>query len=129
GFGEPTDMAVSSDGDIYITEKGGSVRLFAHGSLHSAPFLTVPVDTYRDRGLDAILLDPNFETNGYFYLYYTKADPANPNTAPNNAVNRLSRFTRDPADDHHALPGSEVVLIDNIPSNTGYHIGGLLEFG
>jgi glucose/arabinose dehydrogenase len=129
GFGEPTDAAFAPDGRIFITEKSGAVRLFDHGSLHSAPFLTVPVDTYRDRGLDAILLDPNFTTNGFLYLYYTKADPSQPNTAPNAATNRLSRFRVDPADPHHALAGSETVLIDNIPSNTGFHIGGLLEFG
>ncbi|HEX8911570.1 MAG TPA: PQQ-dependent sugar dehydrogenase, partial [Humisphaera sp.] len=129
GFKEPTDMAVAPDGRLFVTEKGGAVRVIKNGSLLTTPFATLSVDTYRDRGLDAIALDPNFATNGYVYLYYTKADPTNPNTAPNGAVNRLSRVTVDPANPDRAKSGSEVVLLDNVPSNTGYHIGGLLEFG
>ncbi|QOV91783.1 carbohydrate-binding protein [Humisphaera borealis] len=129
GFGEPTDMAVAPDGRVFVTEKSGAVRVIKNGTLLSTPFITIPVDTYRDRGLDSIALDPNFATNGYVYLYYTGADPANPNTAPNAAVNRLARVTVDPAKPDTAKAGSQVVLLDNIPSNTGYHIGGLLEFG
>lgn len=129
GFGEPTDMAAAPDGRIFITEKAGSVRVIDHGVLQPTPFLTLAVDTYRDRGLDAITLDPNFASNGYVYVYYTAADPTNPNTAPNRAVNRLSRFQASPSNPDVALPGSEKTLIDNIPTNTGYHIGGFLDFG
>src|SRR4051812_14678949 len=58
GFGEPTDMAVTPDGRIFVTEKNGAVRVVKNGALLSTPFTSLSVDSYRDRGLDAIALDP-----------------------------------------------------------------------
>ena len=80
-------------------------------------------------GCECVTLDPNFASNGVFYLYYTKRDPDNPNTSPNNAKNRISRFQIDPTNPDRALAGSEVVVLDNIPADSGYHNGGAMVFG
>src|SRR5262249_38723812 len=101
-----------------------------NGQLLSTPLVKVSVDSYFERGLECITLDPNFATNGTFYLYYTKPDPSNPNTAPNNAKNRISRFKVSPTNPDIKDPNTpEAVVLDNIPSDTGYHNGGAMVFG
>lgn len=125
---EPTSQAITSDGRVFYTEKSGNLRLFEEGAVVAAPVLSVAVDTYAERGFDGIVLDPGFNTNNFLYAYFTKADPSNPNKPGNGAKNRLSRFTFDPAT-KKVVPGSERVLIDDIPNYTGYHNGGGMQFG
>ena len=130
GLGPTTAETVAPDGRLFICEKDGHLRIVSNGQVLSAPFLTVPVDTFSERGLDGIALDPNFAANGYVYVYYTTADPSHPATANNPAIhNRLSRFTASAGNPDIADPSSEVVLLDNIPSTRGNHNGGSMVFG
>ena len=129
GFAEPTAEVVTPDGRVFIAEKQGEVRVVQNGVMRRKPLLSVNVDTFSERGLDGIVLDPNFATNGFIYVYYTKADPSKPNVRNNQAMNRLSRFTVDPERPNRVLPNSEVVLLDNIPSTEGNHNGGSMQFG
>src|SRR5215217_8609279 len=127
---ECTSMTFAPDGRLYYTEKSGAVRVIRNGVLQSAPVVRVSTDGFAERGLESIALDPNFATNGFFYVYYTKRDPANPNVAPNNAKNRVSRFKVD-LNNRDRLDTSvpEKVLIDNIASDSGFHNGGWMNFG
>ncbi len=118
GLASPTAMALAPDGRIFITEQGGSVRVW-NGALLAAPFVQLDVDDRAERGLLGVALDPQFAQNGFVYLYYTVP------SAPIH--NRLSRFT---ANGNTAVPGSELVLLDldNLSSATN-HNGGALHFG
>jgi glucose/arabinose dehydrogenase len=118
---QPTSMDFAPDGRLFVAEKVGRLRVIDHGALQPTPFVTVPVDTHIERGLDGVVLDPNFAQNGFVYVYYTAAGPM--------PLNRLSRFTTDPQNPDVAAPGSEVILLDNIPSPTGRHNGGSMHFG
>src|SRR5687768_16519982 len=130
GLNTPTAMVFTPDGRILVTEKSGAVRVVtAGGKLLAQPLLTVATDIYRERGLDGIVLDPDFDKNGQFYLYYTTADPAKPNQEINNARNRLSRFTVSSASKNQADAGSERILLDGIASRFGIHNGGAMQFG
>jgi glucose/arabinose dehydrogenase len=129
GLTECTSMTFAPDGRIFYTEKSGAVRVVKNGQVLANTLTRVSVDGYFERGLECITLDPGFATNGVFYLYYTRRDPDNPNTSPNNAKNRISRFKIDPANPDRALAGSEVVVLDNIPADSGYHNGGAMVFG
>lgn len=121
GLQGPTAMEFARDGRLFIAEKRGTVRVVADGLLHETPFLTVAADTFWERGLGGITLDPNFETNGRLYIYYSQ--PGDP------VANRLSRFTVSNTDPNVADPGSELVLLDGIPGARGLHNGGALHFG
>lgn len=121
GLQQPTAMEFAPDGRIFVAEKGGTVRIVANGNPLATPFLSLPVDTASERGLIGITLDPNFGANGFVYVYYTTQGP--------NIRNRVARFTADPGNPNVALPGSQVVLLDNIPSLAGNHNGGALHFG
>ncbi len=87
----------------------------------STSFLTVSVDSFSERGLLGVAFDPSFATNRFVYVYYTRS------TIP--IKNRLSRFTASATNLDVAQTGSEVVLLDNIPSDAGNHNGGAIHFG
>ena len=122
GLNGPTAMEFAPDGRLFVTEKGGALKVIKNGVLLPTPFLSVSVDTRGERGLESITFDPNFVTNGYVYVYYTTSD------LPNH--NRVSRFTADPGNPDIAIVGSEVPILnlENLTSNV-YHNGGALHFG
>jgi glucose/arabinose dehydrogenase len=114
---DPTAMALSPDGRLFITEKNGRVLIVDNGQLLPDPFLTLEVDNYNERGLSGIAFDPDFENNHYLYLYYT---------VKNENHNRVSRFI---ADGNYVLPGSETILL-NIDLLSGtIHNAGSMSFG
>jgi len=116
-------MAFTSDERMLITTQAGRVRVFKSGVLLSTPALdlTAKICNNSERGILGVAADPGFVVNGFVYLYYSfnKAGNCGPGT-----VNRVSRFVMT----GNGL-GSEVVLIDNIPSANGNHNGGDLQFG
>jgi glucose/arabinose dehydrogenase len=85
------------------------------------PFLTLAqVDSSAEGGLLGLAFDPQFNTNGHFYVYYTKAgDPS---------TNQVSRFTVSTANPDIADPSSELVILEGIPSGRD-HNGGQMQFG
>ncbi len=113
---DPTDMVMAPDGRIFISIKSGSIVVVENGALLSHPFLTLEVDNYNERGLGHIVLDPDFETNSYYYAYYT---------VPGTNRNRVSRFT---ANGNYTLAGSEYVLLDLDVMNGTIHNGGAMVF-
>jgi glucose/arabinose dehydrogenase len=121
GFAVPTSMAIAPDGRIFVAEQTGRLRVIRDDKLVTTPFLTVPVTSSNERGLLGVTLDPNFSTNRWIYVYYT--------TAGSPVVNRVSRFTASASNPDVAEPGSEVPVLDGIPSETGWHNGGAIHFG
>lgn len=112
---DPTAMALAPDGRIFITEKYGAVRIVENGLLLPDPFVLLDVDNYNERGLSGIAFDPNFEQNGYVYVYYT---------VRNGEHNRLSRIR---ALGNYA--DSEEILLE-LPTLFGtIHNGGAMVFG
>jgi glucose/arabinose dehydrogenase len=115
GLAAPVAMEFAPDGRIFVTEKDGALRVIKNGVLLGTPFVTVPVDSYGERGLLGLAFDPNFASNKYVYVYYT--------TTAGSIHNRVSRFTADPANPDRALAGSEQVLLDLNGSGNGFHNG------
>ncbi len=114
---DPVGMDVVPDGRVFLTEKIGKIRILKNGALLSTPLITIPtVDNFSERGLMKVVVDENFATNGYIYVFYT-------HKANNIVNNRVSRFT---VSGDLASPNSEFVLIniDPVDGNTGYHNGG-----
>ena len=119
GLSSPTAMQFAPDGRLFVCEQGGRLRVIKNGSLLSAPFVTLTVNSSGERGLLGVAFDPNFATNHFVYVYYTATSPT--------VHNRISRFT---ANGDVAVAGSEVVIfdLDNLSSATN-HNGGALAFG
>lgn len=117
GFELSTSFAIAPDGRIFVTQKGGAVRIIKNGATLSTPFLSLQTASEGDQGLIGIALDPNFATNHYVYLHYVNSDPLEI---------RISRFT---ASGDTAIAGSEQILLkSNQPAGLIHH-GGTLRFG
>lgn len=72
-----------------------------------------------ERGLLGLAFHPNYDSNGYLYVFYT-ADGGTPR-------NRISRFTVT-ANPNVGDTTSELILIDQLDQNQ-YHNAGALHFG
>jgi glucose/arabinose dehydrogenase len=119
-------MAFAPDGRLFFTEKNtGEIRVMTPDrKILDRPFAEVQ-DVYVswEQGLLGITLDPDFEKNGFVYVYYSAlVETGNGNGG--KVVNKLVRFT------DRGSTGTDVkVLLDNIPASRGYHSGGALAFG
>lgn len=115
-----TAAAFAPDGRMFATEQSGAIRIVdAGGGLNPTPFANIAVRDGGERGLLGIAIDPDFETNGHVYIYYTISGGV--------AHNRISRVT---ANGNSMVPGSEVVLVDlEALSGATNHNGGAMAFG
>jgi glucose/arabinose dehydrogenase len=118
---EPTTLVFAPGGALWIAERGGRVRVLPPGAgqVNPVPLLTLAnIDTQLgERGLVGMALDPAFASNGYLYLFYTAATPLR---------DRVARVT---VAGGAVVPGSEVVLWQDVEASPAYHHGGGLVFG
>ena len=120
-----TTMRFLPDGKKLVGEIGGTLRVIPVGaSVPSAtPFNVIDgAVADADAGLHDIALDPNFATNGFYYVHYAHAQGS-------SYRDRLSRFTAAPGWTS-TVAGSELVLWqDDASSTTGAHHGASIAFG
>jgi glucose/arabinose dehydrogenase len=95
GLDQPTSLAFIGPNDFLVLEKAtGKVRRVVNGALQSTP-LDLPVNNASERGLLGIALHPEFQQNGFVYLYWTEsstgADTANIDQVP-LLGNRVDRY-------------------------------------
>ena len=126
---QPTSLAFVPGGRLLIAEEAGVVRVYKNGALNATPALDIHTRVCSDgeRGLMAVAVDPQFESNHFIYAYYTWVKNGCVFDDPNTPVNRVSRFVL--RDDDTVDATAETVLIDNIPAPQSYHIGADLQFG
>ncbi len=112
--------APPGDARQFIVERAGRILLMQNGTLLAQPFLDIrPVtDVTGEGGLLSLAFDPNYATNGRFYVYRTDAN--------HNIV--VERYTVS-ADPNRADAASGLAII-RIPHPTyTNHFGGLVAFG
>ena len=121
GLDFPVSMTFLPDGAMLVLEWPGSIRYVAPGAStpNSTPFMHISnVGIEGEQGTMDIALDPDYENNGYFYVYYIAG-------TPNRA--RVSRFSMQ----HGATTAdinTEVVIWEDITTaGTGHH-GGDINF-
>ena len=125
---QPMGMAFLPDGRALVIQKPGVVEITDpdDGTEVTSTYLDISsrVNDGRERGLIDITLDPNFEENGYVYLFYTNDDVNR---------NRIARFEHQPNGgglQSTADPSSEsVVWQEAEPWNSCCHQGAGLDFG
>ena len=127
----PTSVSFTPDGRGVITTQTGTVRILTRGStLAATPALDLGARacTNNERGALGSAVDPAFASNRFVYVYWTFAKFGGCDVSTAQApVNRVARYVL--GDNNIIDPASEVVLLDNIPSPTGFHNSGDLEFG
>ena len=87
--------------NVFVVERGGTVRLLVDGALRARPFLDirhlVQTSTSREseRGLLSIAFAPDYSLSGRFYVYYTSRRPPASGTG-DIAVDEFRRGATDP---------------------------------
>jgi glucose/arabinose dehydrogenase len=87
GLRNPWSMAWLPNGDMLVTERGGTLRIVRDGKLLPTPVPGVPaVRAQGQGGLQEVALHPDFATNRLIYLSYAK-----PNADGSQGTTGLSR--------------------------------------
>jgi glucose/arabinose dehydrogenase len=75
GLKNPWSMAWLPNGDMLVTERGGTLRIVRGGKLLPDPVPGVPkVRALGQGGLQEVAVHPNYAQNHYIYLSYSKPD-------------------------------------------------------
>jgi MYXO-CTERM domain-containing protein len=116
-LGNITGMAWAPDGSqrLFLTVKGGPVRIVENGVLLPAPFATIsPVYTQSECGVIGIAFDPNFINNRYVYFFVTVA----------NNQQQIIRYTA-----NGNTGAAKTTIVPNLPTAGANHDGGGIAFG
>ncbi len=125
GFSMPVYLTHAGDGSnrLFVVEQGGTIRVFNNtpGVSSSSLFLdlTDRVTSEGEMGLLGLAFDPDYESNGQFYVYYTADNPRR---------SVLSRFTVSSGNANQGNRNSETVLLE-VAQPFENHNGGTIAFG
>ncbi|WP_407317137.1 ThuA domain-containing protein [Isoptericola halotolerans] len=119
----PMVLDVAPNGDVFYAERDGRVQVIGAESGITTTALELSVTQGNEDGLLGLVLDPDFESNGWVYVYWSPTD-----VDEDGPHNRISRFTYDP-DTGSIDPGSQVkVLVVETQRDTCCHAGGDMVF-
>ncbi len=119
----PMMLEVTNDGDVFYVERDGRIRLVDGETQATTTALSLSVFQENEDGLQGMVLDPDFDTNGWMYLYWSPLDVGS--YGPHNVV---SRFTYNP-DTRLIDPASRAdVLRVTVQRDECCHVGGDMIF-
>lgn len=113
----PTSMFFAKDGRILISEKSGKIRVIEEGVLLAEPMLEIETQIVAERGLQNMVLHPDFDNNPYVYFYYIE---------PDKKYNQLARAE---VVGNTVVPGSIEILFESDEMWAGWHNGGAMFEG
>jgi glucose/arabinose dehydrogenase len=127
GVSEPIGVTNAGDGSnrLFVTERRGRIRIVKGTQALATPFLDISAKVgpcgsdCGERGLLGLAFHPDYETNGFFYVYYTRVSDG-------DIV--IARYQVSSNADV-ALDGSELILLTIEHSSQANHNGGQLAFG
>lgn len=125
-FERPVDLQNAGDGTnrLFVLEQAGRILVFPNdpGAVSASVLLDIRDrvnDGGNEEGLLGLAFHPEYETNGYFYVYYSVSDPRR---------SRLARFSVSSGNANAADPASEAVLLE-VDQPYSNHNGGQISFG
>jgi len=111
GFSFPLLLtAPAGDARLFVVEKGGLIKVVKNGSVLATPFLDVSslISNGGEQGLLGLAFDPQYASNGRFFISYTNRDGDNVlaayqvSTDPDRAdASSVTRLTVDQPYDNH----------------------------
>lgn len=125
GLKTPWATAILPNGDMLVTERGGTLRLVHDGQLDPTPIKGMPeVFAKGQGGLLDVVLHPDYAKNGWLYLTY--ASPKAPGEAGDDGGANTALLRARLKD--HALVDQKVIFkaTPNVKSNP--HFGGRVVF-
>ena len=123
GLVSPTVITHAGDGSsrLFVVERAGTIRIVDAGTVLPTPYLDIDARVGSgggEQGLLGLAFDPDYESNGFFYVNYID----------NAGDTVISRFSVRPNNPDRADPNSEVVL-KTIAQPGSNHNGGDMHFG
>lgn len=123
GFTSPVEIAhAPNDSRLFVVQQAGLIRIVnANGTVNTTPFLSLNSSVILsggERGLLGLAFHPNYATNGYFYVNYTRAG---------DGATVIARYTVS-ADPNIANAASGTVLL-TVSQPFSNHNGGSIKFG
>lgn len=119
GLDHPWGMTFLPDGRMLVTERPGTLRIVSPDGTVSEPVAGTPeVRAVRQGGLLDVALDPDFETNGYVYLTYSK--PGRDGTAATALGRGVMQDER--------LTDWEDLFVQQPYIDSGFHFGSRIAF-
>jgi glucose/arabinose dehydrogenase len=120
---QPLDITGCGDnsGRLFITQKGGSVRIIKNNVVLDDYFLDIrsKVINSGERGLLGLAFHPKFPDSPYVYVNYVISG---------TITNRISRFSLHPNDPNDLDESTELILVEQTGVQTN-HKAGDLAFG
>lgn len=124
-FTSPIDIQHAGDGTdrLFIAEQAGVIRVFQNsaGSATATTFLDIrnKVISGGERGLLGFAFHPDFKTNGYVYVNYTRSNPL---------TSVIARYKANTPSTGQVDPSSKAILL-TIGQPYDNHNGGSIQFG
>lgn len=122
GFSSPVAIVNAGDSRLFVVQRGGAIRILnANGTINATNFLTLTSSTIvsgGERGLLGLAFHPNYATNGYFYINYTRAS---------DGATVIARYSVSANPDVADANSSQILLTISQPFSN--HNGGSLVFG
>ena len=131
GLDAPTVITnTGHDSRLFIAEQGGKIKVYKGATVLSTPFLDISSklqtvsSTYDERGLLGLAFHPNFNSNGWFFVYYSA--PKSGTGIDHESI--LAKYTvADPANDDVSGTTEDIIMRFDQPYSN--HNGGGLAFG
>lgn len=125
GLHQPVHVTNAGDGSgrLFVVERAGRIRVIKNGALLAQPYLDISSlvqDGYIEQGLLSVAFDPNFETNGAFYVDYTSLSGIGDTVIARYVVGNPSADVASPV---------TVTNLLTITQPQVNHNGGQLQFG
>ncbi|HMI08196.1 MAG TPA: PQQ-dependent sugar dehydrogenase [Flavobacterium sp.] len=122
GFTDPVEIVNAGDARLFVVQQGGAIRIVnPDGTIKPNNFLTLTSATILsggEQGLLGLAFHPQYTTNGFFFVNYTRAG---------DGATVIARYSVDPNNPDLALAtGTPLLTIAQPFSN---HNGGTLRFG
>lgn len=124
-FSQPIAISAPNDGSgrVFIVERCDDIVIVQNGSVLPTPFVSIETACSSEQGILGLAFDPDYATNGTFYVTYTAPNSDPSIGAANDQV--LARYTVS-ANPNVADPNGEVIL--RVPDIADNHNGGDLHF-
>ncbi len=123
GLSSPVFTTNAKDGSrrMFVVQQGGIIKVIQPGSATATDFMniTTKVLSGGERGLLGLTFHPQFTTNGYFFVDYTRQT---------DGATIIARYKTTDATNALGDPTSEKILL-TIPQPFSNHNGGTVEFG
>lgn len=116
------------DARLFVVERGGTIRVVKNAVAQGTPFLDISALTTVDgeRGLLSMTFDPNYASNGLFYVFYTGDGARSGGTLGDIHVDEFHVSSNAMVADRLSR---RQVLVINRNTSAGNHVGGQLQFG